>query len=396
MKNIIINFFLTFVFCLFYIISNAQVNIGPKPAEECNKPKECPPKLYPYYFCNGDKIVAICSTDPNINPNLEDYPEFNMPVKINLPICLTFVNSGPDTGIVNLCIPGRCVNGHLVYKKSDMQSQINQVMKRINCLCDKENEPCQCNIKVKFSNNRLDFVDDYDPSSNMLKMWSKKNDPNILNPNDCSLNCENITIYLNNSDEFTGRGEYNPNNPKHLRKFFVIDDYFYSDLFINESTTISAYNMLDILNYEIGGLLGLGDPHTVLIPPCEVEGLLYNEPKSGFDCKKSTNMSDDDKCMIIKKYCSPTGIEDLKNNNTIIVNNGNDLIIENIDIIYPVSKIEIFNSNGNIVNILNSNSIKYESNKCIIDVNNLANGLYIIFIYDIKNNIKFAKYLLVK
>ena len=42
--------------------------------------------------------------------------------------------------------------------------------------------------------------------------------------------------------------------------FFVIDDYFYTDATISQFITIDAYNLLDVLNYELGSLLGLGVP----------------------------------------------------------------------------------------------------------------------------------------
>ncbi len=363
-----------------------------KPDEECTQPIVCPPKPYPYYFCNGKgKVIVSCSIDPNDNPDEWTKDEYNQPLRINLPICLVFEDSGPDLVKVSGCTETMCYEPRPVYRKSDMLSQLQQTQKRINCLCNKENDSFSCSIKVRFSEQRIDFkYPNTQLSTSSIKLY-KTNDINVLN-SDCSVNCENSEILLNNTEEFTLKS-YRENNE--YSQFYVIDDYFYSDPTLESFISLRAYNLIDVLNYELGSLLGLGIPRGVTsgdFNDCNYEGIFNGEPNSF----KSKNMSDDDKCMIINKYCNPLSINEIVNldNYNLYINDGQLNITFTNDKL--INKVEIYSNTGNLVLSSNQDNLIQGYNNIKIDINNLIQGYYLITLYENNGNINTASFIYLK
>lgn len=383
--------FFTILICLNF--SNILLSQEPsnKPLEECNKPLVCLPKPYLYYFCNGEgKIIVVCSSEPNSNTDPWTQDDFKKPVRINLPICLTFVDSGPEIISVEGCTENRCYTPRPVYRKSDMLSQLQQAQKRINCLCNKENDSCLCTVKVKFSSNDLDFQDPFSqPSSSSIKVFKRQAD-GIIN-SDCSLNCENLFLYLNDTEKYT-RKSYNEDGV--YSQFFVIDEYFYTDATLAQSVSLKAFNLLDILNYELGSFLGLGKPYGTYpeFEDCKYDGIYDAQHNS----LKSTFMSDDDKCMIINKYCNPTSVDKIITPFeylTYVSNNKLQIIWTTIK---NPRKIEIFSTNGQLVGVYDLRNIFVQQNYFEIDLQNFISGVYIITIYEENEQISFSNFILSK
>lgn len=113
MKKILtILFFVIISTCIIYSQESKQENkvvsgmaTTPTPTKRCD-----PTQKFPYVFCNNKGgLIVLCTSDPNnatkdLTPEqLADIARFHptyksfKPLKISMPICFEFDNSGPES-----------------------------------------------------------------------------------------------------------------------------------------------------------------------------------------------------------------------------------------------------------------------------------------------------------
>ncbi len=183
---------------------------------QCGSTLNCPiDKKYNYIFCNSttNQIMSKCS----VNPNAEIEPWSVM--KITLPVCLNFYDSGPSRVEMQTMTGGY----QDVFRKEYVQDELNKAAFSWNCLCGKENLPCSSKINVYFMYRPQDFPPN--PSSTVARLSP------VVSGNTCqskvNKNCndqldQQTIIRINNCKEFTGT---DPSNSK-KKKFFINDKYF--------------------------------------------------------------------------------------------------------------------------------------------------------------------------
>jgi hypothetical protein len=242
-----------------------------------------------------------------------------------LPIKLEFEDSGPDNFWVNRCwregSEVQCVT-YLSYKKSDFEADMQNAQNQLNCICGLQDDPpCGCSIKVKFSDNPDHF---FDSRNDATSSNFRKNPANFLDGN-CTINCDELIIYLNYTDEFIG------DDPQNTRFFFSSSgDYSWQSG--NKAFYPLGWNLNRAIGFELFFLAGLGYGNKEDFP---WEGIYLNdndeifesfpigedESNEGYSGMSSpasqtvmpvTKTGDNEKCSIGKLYCSnlvPSGIE---------------------------------------------------------------------------------------
>ncbi len=263
--------------------------------ENCNIITNCENKKYQYYFCSQTSLELKCSSNPNTDPG----PPYRV-MKAPYPICLTFLDSGPEDVIM------KEASGDIdkpVYRKDWMQVDADCAKDEINCICNKKNEPCLCRIYFKFNSNKDDFAPK--PSSTPGRAAL------IVNGSNCVASCNDLypratEIWLNNSKDFTG---VDPKDKK-KKKFFYNNRYYEEDneFLISLRQDYKVFNLCLILKHELAHVLGMG--HHGMCDP----DISYGVMNTGdYPNKANTPFSNDDLCMFKKVYCpSLVPVEDEK------------------------------------------------------------------------------------
>ncbi|HRP03120.1 MAG TPA: hypothetical protein PLE30_10785 [Candidatus Kapabacteria bacterium] len=128
---------------------------------QCGSTLNCPiNKQYNYIFCNSatNQMMSKCS----VNPKAEITPWSVM--KITLPVCLNFCDSGPSRVEMQIFTGGY----QDVFKKEYVQDELNKAAFSWNCLCGKENLPCSSKINVYFMDRPQDFLPN--PNSTVARL----------------------------------------------------------------------------------------------------------------------------------------------------------------------------------------------------------------------------------
>jgi hypothetical protein len=305
------NYYEKFCF-LFFILSFSNIF-----ADNCSDPAlNCFNETSPYKYCYEEDgkhyIITYCVKDP-LNP-LDDgfHSGIFTPVKFaNMPVCVEFINSGPDVVKTKICNNSICISDQVIYHKTAVENDIKYANNLWRCLCYQpttESSVCNCTIKVVFVDENTDLFRNakVDFSSNSTDFWK---DSEIIN-NDCKISCNDIYIYLNNTVELTGRDPINATSSYY--QFFtssdiVIPEGYYPD---------GSKSIRGAIARELGKIFGFGSEQRpengqCQFPANENERIMYEEKNYRFD-----HLSDKDKCMFKKLYCPTTlgGInEEVKN-----------------------------------------------------------------------------------
>lgn len=384
-------FLIFFIFCLHSY------------AEPCGVHSDCPEgKTYPYIMCrSSDGLIHIfCLNDPyTAEPCEFGGFIFDNVRKTNLPICIDFDNSGPDTVWGYVC--GTKNQNHekyytdIIYTKADFINQSEQIADIWNCICGYQDEPCHCSIKVKFiDKNQNEFSD---PETESLSNTLFENNPakegQIDENNKYENLCSNIVIFLNHTEEFH-RSQYirdaNGLSRVCYDKFYYIDSYHNNHL--SNTTYINAYNLNNIIAHELGKILGFGNGNDCT--DYDNNSIMFSEIVAS--TRKS--LSQDDICMFKKLYCPElTEIREVYQNinETSIYPNPCRTFV-NLPVFAKfeneIISVEITNSISETVFESSPKIYPCGDSKIEIDISNFPNGIYFYKIIS-QNNVQFGKIL---
>ena len=369
---------------------------------ECGDEINCPGK-HPFRFCDSlGNIETFCAYDPyDFSETLFD-SEYKYPLKMNaIPLCLAFDGSGPDKIGVSCCDNFECQTA-LIYNKTDFENDMEKAEYEWNCICGFQDDACRCTVTVGFSEEQIHFIDPYnDPASNSLDR-----NPELIE--NCTISCNDLHIYLNYTDFFTYKHrQYEGPDYVYYPKqgsFFVSGSI--ADNWELDGWTPHAYNLESVIKCQMGKLLGL-DWYGVN-ERCynTTEGVLYNAMNSNSQTDRNGAawpLSDDEKCMFAKLYCSELPVEEEVNKES-----------DNKDYNYPNPfdtktkirffvgpnlgarvKIRIFDNLGNTVSLLTDKYYEHGTNEVIFDSENLISGLY-YYTIEINGEISFNSMQVIK
>jgi hypothetical protein len=345
-------------------------------------PVSCPEnQKYPYTYCDGNgHQVTLCTIDPNnpkgsmTNGDIDAVvgkigSNYNLkPFKINLPICLEFDNSGPVTSEGMFCGDNgtNCRIGEM-YKKNDFINDMTRAQTDWNCICNKQNSPCGCTVKIGFSIYSKDFTSfRVESGSNNLEVskniFTTNYDKTLTNSN-CEVDCSKIKINLNNTLEYT--------NGVVIRSFESSShtDNNWSTPTDNRSgaSPSNSINLVHEIRYMIaklvnanGGNENLFGNNGQFLSSSNTNCICPNSSKdiTQLDHQQNTKpgISDCEKCMFQKLYCPPTsGIAQLDATNFSIAPNPTN---DKMKINFSSNKlnsdftIKITSSNGKIIKVI--------------------------------------------
>lgn len=256
-------------------------------SQPCGNVTNCPGGFnYPFIYCKYDlsdpnkgHSVVRCTSDTWADPTWK-------PRKIeNLPICI-------DATTYQSTIPiQEEVAGEVVFTRNSALDDIIDACRQWNCLCGKQDDPCYCSIKIRFTKNWNEVGDKYALGAALTNYQAYN----------CKVNCGSSEIRLNNSNDFTARGSGTP------KRFFIIE---YEAKRVNydniNNRGCRVYNLLQTVLHELGHILGFDHyddteqtPNVGCYPP--VTGLMMKEqgPANG----PSFGLYLYDICMFKKLYC---------------------------------------------------------------------------------------------
>jgi hypothetical protein len=243
--------------------------------------------------------TTVCTNDPlSITiPNI---------VHANLPICL-FID--PKDGPTINRLPTGMVGSEVVFDASKIQDDINCATFRWNCVCGKQNSPCDdpnaCLVTLQWSKKSSDFDSPY--------YVAQANSRAHINSTtgECNFDCSISDITLNNSGSASGK---------------MIDGYpqfsivnYDCDYYKREPKKgYNTYNLCYILLHEIGHLMGLNhfdkyhcnSTDEFLEPTWTGKMYSYMRPNA---LSNDLELTDYDKCAVAKLHC-PT-LTDIDQNN---------------------------------------------------------------------------------
>lgn len=322
-------------------------------AEPCGVELNCnpnAPKMYQFCDKNGN-IWKFCAANPfdfDGGEYFQDYNPFTI-LKLNganVPLCLEIdnANRGPNSIIKSsICGDGVCSTGN-VYDPADLEFDIKEAERMWKCICGWQDNDCGCIVKVKFVNenniyknlNRRIFKDaKEEPATNTLRLSKnqyKNNEYHTIDDyeviSDCEIKCEDLTIYLNHTVEYTRR-DINSNTNDYASFFTsksIVDNWDYN-YWGNKKP--SSPNLRTVILYNLGELYGfIGSdksdengtdfPSTSLseIEPQDIFSLEYRQLTEGIKCAFSSlycpniySVNDKPKFNTIQIYPNPTSDE---------------------------------------------------------------------------------------
>ena len=384
-----------FIYFIYFLLFNFLISF----ADDCGQNTNCPHKKSRYFFCQKDEMrigqefgKAACVYNPDdLLPDL-------IPMKLPLPVCLSIEKSsfkckvyqvGRETGMIDVLFED--------YMQDDCSSSANEWM----CLCDLQDIPCACEIKVCLSSDINLFPNVEKDIAVANWMWNNTD-------NKCEVMC-NAFIAINNTKIFTGS---EPNDCLKRRAFVINDKYIRDNgteyTYMCQVLGISVYNLTEILIHEIGHIMGLAH-HTESDDsnPCnDVEGgsgglmgwfARYNYGKKG-------EFTNDDICQFKKLYCPDlVGVNDYNSNkdkkSKPFPNPSEDItnISFSLNSYSETTILYVYNYLGNTVKILDLKNLDFSNEEHIIQVptNDLAPGQYFYKIVN-ETTVETGKFIIVR
>lgn len=219
--------------------------------QTCGSTVYCPPGIkYPFYICDFNspvpKIPVICAEDPYNIPGFQGYGKDYAIRRISLPICFDIdLTTIPEEVAMPL--------NNVVFSKNKAVEEINRAAFSWNCICGKENEPCSCSIKVKFS----DLEEDFQFDGKLAYAKTKATFPA------CNIKCGESFIIFNNTTSFRKDAAGNVN------RFFINDDFITTSTIskVYSDGYSKVYNFFDVMLHEAGHILGFDHYDDSIEPP---------------------------------------------------------------------------------------------------------------------------------
>lgn len=325
------------IFVILILLTAFIVEMYADDPEPCTEGLECNHDTeYPYRVCDDDEGTfkdekQCCFSDPTIPYPECPFYEYSEVLIIPVPICLDFdENSGPqETVEVNAkCASGsECPKPQDVYNKIYTQDDCDLAAYKWNCICGIQEDDCACEIKVEFCQDVSRFYEEDDDDDDEYKKMNLIFSEFVTN-NDCEIDCETSQpkIIINCSKEFMQSSE---THPEYIY-FYVNEHYFdvegedYLDT-KGVGCGYQAKNLTDLITQEVGRMAGLGfysEPDY-----CgNHDGLMDSRGSVAVDTS-STDLTNADKCMFMKLYCSEyVSVEEKRIHNDdfgIVIENGN-------------------------------------------------------------------------
>lgn len=384
------------VIITFIVAGNMSLYSG-----NCGQSISCTDAAYPFRFCDDyGNIRTLCASDPFSHTD-QFYPEFYIPLKMNnnvQPICLQFDDSGPIEIGVKICGDQTC-SSDLVYEKKDFITDMKSAAYDWNCLCGKQDDDCGCTINVGFTEDPFKFEDpEEQPAANTVDQYPEK----VIKK--CEIQCEDLNIYLNYTEEFTNKSNATKYTGTDYELYYGGNFFVTSGVANNWPAGLSgykpdAYNLETVLMNQLGRIFGLsGDPYYGSCYSGGVMDDLRPEPEGAKE-----DLSDDDKCMFVKLYCTTLPVEDDNYDNSDIDHyNYPNPFDTKTNIRFKVTNdlashvtIRIFNNLGNIVCEVTDKYYDNGTHDIVFDSANLAAGIY-YYTIKINNKMSFYKMQIVK
>jgi len=293
-------------------------------AEDCGISLDCPGGIkYQYYFCVDGELKKVCTDDP-LGYQDPDATELTVPIKANLPIYPAF-GMGDSTTIgmkyFNKYRDGRgnevILFGEDIHSSEMPGNQCDFVLiSELTSAFDKWN--CICGFETIYSSTgtliRSSFSDEekhFRYPNNTLgtaEMIRKVEYNEGTGEYECSLDYDTSIIYFNSTPEFLyGLDTFPSDINTPIKKGWVSQEYIKNaDLVPND---VILYSFLETAMHEIGHILSFDHYNKGEAGGFACEGDAEGVMKSSVgDMRVAgsniTELSNHDKCMFAKLYCS--------------------------------------------------------------------------------------------
>jgi|GEM_PF-6247720 len=357
----------------------------------CQNPTPCGQ----YLDCSNDKTAHRYCTENGIQTKCVQNPyttEWGHPLRIpegSMPICLNFINSGPES-VYGTWGCESCHDLVVAYLKSDFESDMNWSLDDWLCLCGLEDDACQCEIDIEFS----DIADNFEnPSISTSNNTLDMNPKNIVN-NNCEIDCSKLKIYLNYTEEFCGIKDASDD----------FDHFFVSSNSEGYNDGIFNYvNLKSVILYQLAHIFGFGFIESHSSTCFDPFGIMNSYVKDARDDGKSGsshNLTQKDKCTFMKLYCpelAATLVEDELQEKQIEAS----IFYDKVNFTFQTGNfsekvnIELYNLLGKQVMVLQEYNLEAGEHTISINSENLNPGIYFVTIKS-ENNSQNKKIVIIK
>ena len=280
---------------------------------DCEIDEDCEEQSFNYNYCDGNRRISKCSHNPY--NTYDDQNNLLQPMKQTGcfeydALSYKFEKYNGAGSIINNLITED--DGDIIFALNLMQKEINDAKQRWkdNCKdCNLNNDFINtCCIKIKWTKNELEF-----PNSTFDEPVTGISRKKITNTAYCEIDCSDLTIYLNQTDNFTG---YLKGDLRYKQFFFTRNKAYTEETFGNV-----WWNLYATLLHEMGHMFGfdhsVSSKKLIVAPPCLNSSSIMSN--FGFE-KGDRDLTEEDICMYKKMYCwtPTTGIDDYNTNNDLV------------------------------------------------------------------------------